>query len=123
MKEKKELLKNYIISNVAPILTNFDVSKLPYAVVIPANISKSELCGHYDNDSYVAPEWFKKLNAEKSLLVIDRIDTISKEEQLKFIELLESKQISTFKLPSNVVIILVYQIIMNLVLKQLKEKC
>ena len=42
---------------------------------------------------------------EIKLLVIDKIDTISKEEQLKFCELLEYRKISTFELPKNCVII------------------
>ena len=36
---------------------------------------------------------------------IDNIDSISKEEQLKFSELLEHRKISTFNLPDNCVII------------------
>ena len=39
------------------------------------------------------------------ILVIDKIDTISKEEQLKFCELLEHRKISTFNLPDNCTII------------------
>ena len=35
------------------------------------------------------------------ILVIDKIDAIAKEEQLKFCELLEHKKISTFELPKR----------------------
>ena len=42
---------------------------------------------------------------DPSYLVIDKIDTISKEEQLKFCELLEYRKISTFNLPESCVII------------------
>lgn len=42
---------------------------------------------------------------ESKFLVIDKIDTILKEEQLKFCELLEYRKISTFELPKNCVII------------------
>ena len=42
---------------------------------------------------------------DAKILVIDNIDSISKEEQLKFSELLEHRKISTFNLPDNCVII------------------
>ena len=38
-------------------------------------------------------------------IVIDKIDSISKGEQLKFCELLEHRKISTFELPKSCVII------------------
>ena len=43
-------------------------------------------------------------NASK-ILIIDKIDSVSKEEQLKFCELLEHRKISTFSLPENCVIL------------------
>ena len=54
------------------------------------------------------PKWYDNvLNIkENKVLVIDKIDTISKEEQLKFCELLEHRKISTFELPKNCVIII-----------------
>ena len=53
------------------------------------------------------PKWFDEVsNANASrILVIDKIDMISKEEQLKFCELLEHRKISTFELPKSCVII------------------
>ena len=104
MEDKKELLLSYIKINVAPVLVDFifgcDFDK---AVVLPANTMVNELNGHYDNMEYVPPKWFNDLlsiNGNK-LLVIDKIDTISKEEQKKFIEILKYKKVSTFDLPSE----------------------
>ena len=104
MEDKKEILLSYLKINVVPVLVDFifgcDFDK---AVVLPANTMVNELNGHYDNMEYVPPKWFNDLlsiNGNK-LLVIDKIDTISKEEQKKFIEILKYKKISTFDLPSE----------------------
>lgn len=105
-KEKMNLLKSYIVSNVAPILTDFiEVATLPHTIVIPANCEPSELCGYYNNDKYLAPDWYYELKNNK-LLVIAKIDEITKEEQQKFIELLKYRQVSTFKIPDDISIIL-----------------
>ncbi len=108
MDDKKEMLLSYIKSNVAPILVDFISGQdLNEAVVLPANIDVKELNGHYDGVDYMPPKWLNKIlstNANR-ILVIDKIDTISKEEQLKFYELLKYRKISTFNLPENCVII------------------
>ena len=106
--EKSKLLSSYITSNVAPILVDFIFGNdFPKAIVVPANINSDELNGHYDNENYLPPKWFNEIitTNESKVLVIDKIDSISKEEQLKFVELLEYKKISTFELPKSCVII------------------
>ena len=107
MKNKRELLISYIKANVAPILVNFIAGKdIPGAIIIPANIDQKELNGHYEGDNFLAPKWLNKILSNSSfVLVIDNIDSILKEEQLKFIELLKYRKISTFELPKNCVII------------------
>ena len=120
MEDKKEMLLSYIKANVAPVLVDFISGKdLNGAVVLPANIDVKELNGHYEESEFVSPKWFNDITNtnEIKLLVIDKIDTISKEEQLKFCELkmssagatekelLEYRKISTFELPKNCVII------------------
>ena len=108
MKNKKELLISYIRANVAPILVDFISGQdLKGAVVLPANIDAKELNGHYDGADFMPPKWLNEIlstNASK-ILVIDKIDAITKEEQLKFGELLEHRKISTFNLPKSCVII------------------
>ena len=108
MEDKKEMLLSYIKANVAPILVDFISGKdLNGAVVVPANVDFKELNGHYDGKDFLPPKWFNEiLNTNASrILVIDKIDSISKEEQLKFCELLEYRKISTFELPKNYVIL------------------
>lgn len=107
MRNKREMLLSYIKANVAPILVDFIFGKdLDNAVVLPANISSKELNGHYDGIDFMPPKWFNEiLNTNNKLLVIDRIDTISKDEQLKFGELLKYRKISTFELPKDCIII------------------
>ena len=108
MQEKKEMLLTYLKSNVAPVLVDFlPINDFDFAVTIPANIDIKELNGHYEESEFVSPKWFNDITNtnEIKLLVIDKIDTISKEEQLKFCELLEYRKISTFELPKNCVIL------------------
>ena len=47
----------------------------------------------------------QKKNKDIKILVIDKIDSISKEEQVKFIEILKYRKVSTFELPKDIVII------------------
>ena len=71
------------------------------------NIDSKELNGHYDGVDFLPPKWMSEIlgtNASK-ILIIDKIDSVSKEEQLKFCELLEHRKISTFSLPENCVIL------------------
>ena len=113
MENKKELLMSYIKANVAPILVNFISGKdIPGAIVISADVDVKELNGHYDGADYMPPKWYNELvtNNNSKVLVIDLIDSINKEEQLKFIELLEYRKISTFELPKDCVIIVTIQL-------------
>jgi len=108
MENKKELLKSYIQANIAPILVNVISGKdIPSAIVIPADINKIELNGHYEEVNYIPPRWYNEIVATNNykVLVIDLIDSISKEEQLKFVELLKYRKVSTFELPKDCVII------------------
>lgn len=108
MENKKEILLSYIRANVAPILVDFiSGNDINGAVVLPANVDVKELNGHYDGADFMPPKWLNEIlstNASK-ILVIDKIDAIAKEEQLKFCELLEYRKISTFELPKSCVII------------------
>ena len=108
MEERREMLLSYIKANVAPVLVDFISGKdLNNAVVLPANIDAKELNGHYDGADFMPPKWLNEIlsrNASR-ILVIDKIDTISQDEQLKFCELLEHRKISTFELPESCVII------------------
>ena len=105
---QNELLKSFIKSNVAPILINFLNGKdIPNSILLPSNVNISELNGHYENDEFLPPNWLIQItnSSKQAILVIDKIDEISKKEQLKFVELLKYRQISTFKLPESTIII------------------
>lgn len=106
--EKLKLLKFYIIANIVPILEDFIFGNdIPNSIVIQANVNKSELVGYYEKTDFLPPKWYNELlisNTPK-MLVIDRIDLISKEEQLKFLELLRYRKVSTFELPETCVLI------------------
>ena len=105
---QNEILKSYIKSNVAPILINFLNGKdIPNSILLPSNVNISELNCHYENDEFLPPNWLTQItsSSKQAILVIDKIDEISKKEQLKFVELLKYRQISTFKLPESTIII------------------
>lgn len=108
MENKKEMLISYIRSNVAPILVDFLSSNdIDGTLILPANIDGKELNGHYDGTNFMPPKWYTELVTNNTkVLVINLIDSISKEEQLKFIELLKYRKVSTFELPKDCVIII-----------------
>lgn len=104
MKDKKEILISYLNANIAPILVDFISGRdIKGAIVIPSNIDSKELNGHYDGLNFMPPKWFNEIikTDESKILIIDKIDFISKEEQLKFCELLKYRKISTFELPKS----------------------
>jgi hypothetical protein len=109
MQEKKEMLLTYLKSNVAPVLVDFlPINDFDFAVTIPANIDIKELNGHYEGLVFIPPKWLNEIlsSTKNKMLVIDKIDTISKEEQLKFVELLKYRKILTFELPKDCLIII-----------------
>lgn len=109
MQEKKEMLLTYLKSNVAPVLVDFlPINDFDFAVTIPANIDIKELNGHYEGLDFIPPNWLNEIlsSTKNKMLVIDKIDTISKEEQLKFVELLKYRKILTFELPKDCLIII-----------------
>lgn len=106
-KAKKDLLGAYIKSGISPILlegVSADTFKNP--VIIDSNCDISLLNGHYENEGFVGPSWYNELiKKDKPILLINEINSISKEEQYKFVEILKYKKVSTFELPKNCIII------------------
>ena len=108
--ERLELFKSYLKAGISPLLVqNIPVNIFDNSVIIKANIDKSELNGHYEDTEFVPPIWYKEL-IEKSkintaILIIENINEIDLVEQIKFIEILKYKKISTFNLPKNCIII------------------
>lgn len=108
--KKLEMLENYIKSGISPILLEeVSIKNFNNAVVLESNCDNSLLNGHYEDINFMPPEWYNRILEKSkntySLLVINEINKISKEEQLKFLELFKYKKISTFDLPKNCVIV------------------
>lgn len=108
--EKIIMLENYIKSGISPImLEEISTEIFNNAVILEAECDVSLLNGHYEGINFVAPEWYnnilEKSKNTNSLLVINGLNKISEEEQLKFLELFKYKKISTFDLPKNCVIV------------------
>ena len=109
-KEKLNLLKNYIINGVSPLLIqNIPSDIFANSVIIKSNVVNSELNGHYEKTDFCPPLWYKELlnkcKTTPTVLVIENINEIPLEEQTKFIEILKYKKVSTFELPKNCFII------------------
>lgn len=108
--EKMDIIKSYIETNVAPILVEqVPIQAFPNAVVIEANCNISELNGHYEGTDFVPPKWYNDLLSKtdfKRILIINGIDSVPKDDQEKFKELLKYKKVSTFDIPSNTIIVL-----------------
>ena len=116
IEEKRKMLADYIRGNVAPILIDFlNGENIPNSVLLEASCSIEDLNGHYSETNFVPPIWMSKIlnKKEPTILVINRIDSISKKEQKKFIEILKYRKVSTFELPKNTVIILTAKEINN----------
>ena len=89
---------------------NFEIEN---AVYISAKIQSKDLAIGIDNNSkYIYPQWVKdleKIDAEKKHLIITDLDTISLDEQEKFIGLLKYKNLNGYSLPENTQIIMLAQ--------------
>ena len=107
-KEKNKILKEYIKINIAPILVDFiEKDFFNDKVVINSNCKKEELNEIYENEKTLPPKWYQELiNKNKKILIINNLDSISNEEQKKFIEILKYRKVSTFELPQDVRIII-----------------
>lgn len=106
-KEKILSLEKILKSGINTVLIeDIDFDFLYDYVLLDADCDNKELNGHYENIEFVAPEWYKTLIIKKNpILVIKEINKLSLEEQIKFVEILKYKKISTFELPKNTIII------------------
>lgn len=108
--ERLNLLEKYIQLGISPLLIeDMPMDLFQNKVVIKSTIQNLELNGHYENIDFCPPIWYQEL-LEKSkqdcvVLVIENINKIDLMEQLKFIEVLKYRKISTFPIPKNCIII------------------
>lgn len=105
-----ESLKKLLLSNEYPILVeNIPNEFFENSVILSNDCDVSLLNGHYEGVNFVAPDWYniltEKCKDSHTLLIINGINNINKEEQLKFVEILKYRKISTFDLPKNCSII------------------
>ena len=105
-----ESLRNLLLLNEYPILLkNIPDDLFENAVILSNDCDVSLLNGHYEGINFVAPDWYnvllEKCKHEHSILIINGINNSPKAEQLKFVEILKYRKISTFELPKNCSII------------------
>lgn len=106
-----ELLKKLLMLNEYPILVEDIPNELfENSIILNNDCDVSLLNGHYEGVNFVAPDWYdiltEKCKDGRALLIINGINNIDKEEQLKFVEILKYRKISTFDLPKNCSIII-----------------
>jgi len=105
-----ESLKELLLLNEYPILVE-DISNefFENAVILNNDCDISLLNGHYEGVNFVAPDWYtilvEKCKNGRSILIINGINNAEIDDQLKFIEILKYRKISTFDLPKNCSII------------------
>lgn len=109
-KDKLKILSEYIKSGISPILVeNISLLEFEDTVIIEGDCGKELLNGHYEEINFVAPNWYNELIKKNTpILVINEINKVSTEEQIKFGEILKYKKVSTFKLPENCITIVTY---------------
>lgn len=105
-----ESLKELLLLNEYPILVeNISNELFENAVILNNDCDMSLLNGHYEGVDFVAPDWYnilvEKCKNGRSLLIINGINNSEIDEQLKFIEILKYRKISTFDLPKTCSII------------------
>ena len=105
MKRKlNELLKN---NKSWPVIIEGGVKKEDFlsATVLPATVPSASLGVINDIGGLKMPDWVKSVearkNAKANLLLMEGLDTISEDEQLKFKGILDGKSLNGFKLPKN----------------------
>ncbi|MBE5746050.1 MAG: hypothetical protein E7359_02050 [Clostridiales bacterium] len=92
------------------ILENVSSKDFETSVVLPANINSSELGIKIDDKGLCYPSWLNNIKKQEGentiLLVIDKLDEISFEEQEKFYGIIKYKGVNGYKFPSETQIII-----------------
>lgn len=106
-----ELHINNLITKTSQslLVSGVSTNNFSCSIEIPANIPNNDLIiiGN------TTPLWFIKLEIiskkyKNVLVVIDKLDSIPSNEQLKFLSIIKYKSISGFHLPNNAHVIITY---------------
>lgn len=108
-----EKLKELMTISSEPILVkDAKFNNTGLDVVIDSEISIDELNDKFVDGKYVTPDWYNdlvnKAKERKTALVIDNINNIDEEAQLKFLDIIKYKKIGIYKLPENIIIFITY---------------
>ena len=108
--ERLDLLEKYIeIGGCNLLIPGVPSVVFENSIILKANIDKKELNGHYEEMTFCPPTWYKELidksKESYTILIIDNINEVDEDEQVKFIEILKYKKIATFELPKNCLVI------------------
>ena len=106
-----EKIRGHIKDNVTPLwLEGFAPEDFSSATKVLATAPKTEFAVFMGSNGAVYPNWYKAVMAKKqdkiNLLVFDRVDKLTEEEQERFLEIVKYRTVSNVKLPKNCVVIL-----------------
>ena len=108
-KEQIIIFNKYITTGIPVLVEDIPSETFNNPVILEAQESLNELNGHYEGTEFVKPKWldelYEKTKTQYPILVINNLNKLTIEEQLKFVEILKYKQVSTFELPENSIII------------------
>ncbi len=112
-KQVKDTLNNILKNNKTwPIILEGGISESDFlnATFLSATIPSESLAVINDLNGPVLPEWVKQIeekgDSKTNLLVITDLDKIEMRDQIKFKSLLELRQLSGYKLPENLQILI-----------------
>lgn len=110
MDNNLKLKLNNILSNNKSwpiIIEGLDSKLIKDAVIIKADINSQDLGIKIDSNGYIYPNFINELeNSKNKILIIDKLDEISKEEQEKFNGLIKYKGINGYKFPKETQIVI-----------------
>ena len=111
--DKQEKIRTVIKNNFSTplIIEGVNFHESDSTVILSSDINSQNLGVIPEENGYSYPKWYNDLQKKANLkqriyLVIDGINNIETQEQLKFYEILKYKAISGVKLPENTQILI-----------------
>ena len=104
------------LAKIAPVLIKkLDANIKEQAIVITAKSFYDQHLIYYKEGKPNIPDWLENcLKKHKDILVVDDVDSLSKDDQQCFYELLKYNQLSSIKLPIKLKIFIVFKDFKNI---------
>ena len=98
--------------NYPLVVEGIDKNRLSNSVILPASISSKALGVVPGEKGYKVPKWLKELEdkysvSQKTYLIIEGLDKIDKDEQLKFFGIIKYNGINGYAFKNTQIVVLV----------------